>query len=161
MSDWLCRAIVVTFKMGKYRKLTHTIYYCVYHIVWTPKYRYRVLKGILQEEVEKEIRTVSDWIGCEIKELNVREDHVHVVVLIPPKVSVSAYVGTVKGKTAIRIFQKYPIMKPKLYWGNHFWARGYFVNTVGVDEDLVRRYVKYQEAEEKREEKQTKNFNLF
>lgn len=161
MSDWLCRAIVVTLKMGKYRKLTHTIYYCVYHIVWTPKYRYRVLKGILQEEVEKEIRTVSDWIGCEIKELNVREDHVHVVVLIPPKVSVSAYVGTVKGKTAIRIFQKYPIMKPKLYWGNHFWARGYFVNTVGVDEDLVRRYVKYQEAEEKREEKQTKNFNLF
>ncbi len=161
MSDWLCRAIVVTLKMGKYRKLTHTIYYCVYHIVWTPKYRYRVLKGILQEEVEKEIRTVSDWIGCEIKELNVREDHVHVVVLIPPKVSVSAYVGTVKGKTAIRIFQKYPIMKPKLYWGNHFWARGYFVNTVGVDEDLVRRYVKYQEAEEKREEKHTKNFNLF
>jgi len=147
--------------MGKYRKLTHTIYYCVYHIVWTPKYRYRVLKGVLQEEVEREIRAVSDWVGCEIKELNVREDHVHVVVLIPPKVSVSTYVGTVKGKTAIRIFQKYPMMKPKLYWGSHFWARGYFVNTVGVDEDLVRRYVKYQESEEKKEEKHTKNFNLF
>jgi len=62
------------------------------------------IKVVLQEEVEKKIRAISDWVVCEIKELNVREDHVHVVVLIPPKVSVSTYVGTVKGKTAIRIF---------------------------------------------------------
>jgi putative transposase len=82
-------------------------------------------------------------------ELNVQVDHIHVVVSIPPKVSVSTYMGTVKGKTAIRIFKNYPILKTKPYWGNHFWGRGYFVNTVGINEDMIGKCVKYQEEEDK------------
>ena len=88
-------------------------------------------------------------------------DHVHLVVSIPPKVSVSELVGTLKGKLAIKLFKNYPQLTQKPYWGNHFWARGYFVNTVGINEDHIRRYVKYQEGEDRNEEKQSTDFNLF
>ena len=101
---------------------------------------------------------MSEWLGCEIIELNVRMDHVHVVVSIPPKVSISSYMGTIKGKIAIKIFKSYPVLKKKPYWGNHFWARGYFVNTVGIDEDIIKRYVKYQEDEERKEEQDSEDF---
>jgi putative transposase len=77
---------------------------------------------------------------------------VHIVVSIPPEVSVSTYMGTIRGKIAIKMFKSYPALKKKPYWGNHFWARGYFVNSVGMDEEMIRRYVKYQEDEERIEE---------
>jgi putative transposase len=80
------------------------------------------------------------------------------VVSIPPKVSVSTYMGTIKGKIAIKMFKSYPVLKKKPYWGNHFWARGYFVNTVGINEDIIRRYVKYQEDEERKEEQDQTDF---
>lgn len=147
--------------MSKYKKLSHAIYYCIYHIVWVPKYRYRMLNGVIKEMMERDVRGISEWLGCEVKELNVRQDHVHVVVSIPPKVSVSEYMGTVKGKTAIKLFKSYPGIRSKPYWGNHFWARGYFVSTVGVDEETIRKYVKYQEKEEKREEKQQGSFGFL
>ncbi len=111
--------------MSKYKKLSHAVYLCTYHVVWTPKYRFRILAGPIGEMVAHEVRSLSEWLGCEVIELNVREDHVHVVVSIPPKVSVSEYLGVVKGKTAIKLFKSYPGMKKKPYWGNHFWARGY------------------------------------
>ena len=79
-------------------------------------------------------------------------DHIHLLVSIPPKVSVSELVCTLKGKLAIKLFKSYPGLKQKPYWGNHFWARGYFVSTVGIDEEKIRRYVRYQEDEEKKEE---------
>jgi putative transposase len=110
--------------------------------------------------MEKDIRIYSEWLGCEIAELNVQIDHVHVVVSILPKVSVPMYMGTVNDKTAIKIFKSYPMLKKKLYWGNHFWARGYFVNTVGIDEDMIRRYVKYQEGEERKEESSQQGFGF-
>ncbi len=147
--------------MSKYKKLSHAIYYCVYHIVWVPKYRYRVLSGAVKEMVEHDVRSVSEWLGCEVRELNVQSDHVHVVVSIPPKVSVSEYMGRVKGKTAIKLFKNYPDMRSKPYWGNHFWARGYFVSTVGVDEEIIRKYVRYQEKEEKREQEQQGSFRFL
>ena len=100
--------------------------------------------------MERDIRMYSECLGCEIIELNVQVDHVHVVVGIPPKVSVSAYMGTIKGKTAIKVFKSYPMLKKKPFWGNHFWARGYFVNKVGINEDIIRRYVNI------RKEKNTK-----
>jgi putative transposase len=93
--------------------------------------------------------------------LNVQEDHVHVVVSIPPKVSVSDYMGMIKGKTAIKLFKSYPGMRKKPYWGNHFWARGYFISTIGVDEETIRKYVRYQEKQEKREEKDQGSFRLL
>ncbi len=113
--------------MSKYKKLSHAIYYCTYHVVWVPKYRYRVLSGAIKEMMERDIRGISEWLGFEVTELNVQEDHVHVVVSIPPKVSVSDYMGMIKGKTAIKLFKSYPGMRKKPYWGNHFWARGYFI----------------------------------
>ncbi len=79
---------------------------------------------------------------------------------IPPKVSISEMMGILKGKLAIKLFKSYPKMKQKPYWGNHFWARGYFVSTVGIDEDVIKRYVKYQEEEEKRIEEQQHRFDF-
>ena len=146
---------------SKYRKLSHVVYKCDYHIVWTPKFRYRVLFGEVKSLVEKDIRMLCEWKGVEIIELNVQIDHIHIVCSIPPKVSVSDLMGTLKGKLAIKLFKSYPKLKEKPYWGNHFWSRGYFVTTVGVYEDIIRRYVKYQEGEDKREESQTQNFDLF
>jgi putative transposase len=140
--------------MSKYKKLSHVIYRCDYHIVWVPKYRFRILKDAVKDLVDKDIRLLCEWKGCEVEELNVREDHIHLLVSIPPKVSVSELMGTLKGKLAIKLFKSYPVLKKKPYWGNHFWARGYFVSAVGLDEDVIKRYVKYQEKEERREEDQ-------
>ena len=147
--------------MGKYRMSYHAIYCCKYHIVWVPKYRFRVLRGAIKELLERDIEGISEWLGTEVLELSVQEDHVHVVVSIPPKVSVAEHMGTVKGKTAIKLIKSYPGLRQKLCWGNHFWARGYFASTIGLDEQVIRRYVRYLEKEEKREEKQQTSFRLF
>lgn len=149
------------YDMGKYRKLTHVVYKCDYHIVWVPKYRFRILTGVIKTMVEQDIRLICQWKDVVVEELNVRIDHVHIICSIPPKVSVSDFMGILKGKTAIKMFKSYPNLKKKPYWGNHFWARGYCVNTVGIDEDMIKRYVKFQEDEEKREEGDHKDFTLF
>ena len=144
--------------MSKYKRQSHVVYKCDYPIVWVPKYRLRILTGEVGKLVDQDIRKLSEWLGCEVMELNVQADHVHVVVSIPPKVSVSTYMGTIKGKIAIKIFKSYPKLKKKPYWGNHFWARGYFVNTVGVNEEMIKKYVKYQEEEERKEERDQNDF---
>ena len=146
--------------MAKYRKASHVVYKCDYHIVWVPKYRFRILKGAIKELVEQDIRMLCEWKGCVVEELNVQEDHVHLLVSVPPKVSISQLMGTLKGKVAIKLFKSYPQLKKKPYWGNHFWARGYFVNTVGLDEDMIKRYVKYQEKEERKAEDQQQGFDF-
>lgn len=105
------------------------------------------------DEVENCIRAFSEQLGCELIELNIQIDHVHLLVLVPPKVSISGYVGTVKGRTAIRVFNRFRKSKEKPYWGNHFWARGYCVDTVGLDPGMVKKYVKYQERKERESEK--------
>ncbi len=135
--------------MSRFKKLSHTIWYCMYHIVWTPKYRYRILKGEIKTEVEKCIRIFSDQKKCLIEELNVQEDHVHLMVMVPPKVSISELIGTLKGRTAIRVFNKFKHLKNRPYWSNHFWSKGYCVDTVGLDEEMIRKYVKYQEKKDK------------
>ena len=146
---------------SKYKKLSHVVYKCDYHIVWTPKYRFRVLFGEVKVLVETDMRMLCEWKGVEIIEMNVQMDHVHLVCSVPPKVSISELMGTLKGKLAIKLFKSYPKLKQKPYWGNHFWSRGYFVSTVGVDEEVIRRYVKYQEGEDKKAESQTRDFDLF
>ena len=92
---------------------------------------------------------LCEWKGCSVQELNVQEDHVHLLVSIPLKVSISKLLGILKGKIAIKLFKSYPKLKQKPYWENHFWARGYFVSTVGLNEEMIRKYVKHQEKEEK------------
>jgi putative transposase len=146
--------------MAKYKKLSHVVYKCDYHIVWVPKYRFRILKGAIEELVDNDIRMLCEWKGCEVDELNIQEDHIHLLVSVPPKVSISQLMGLLKGKIAIKLFKTYPAMKKKPYWGNHFWARGYFVNTVGLDEEMIKRYVKYQEKEEKKIEDQQQSFDF-
>ena len=138
--------------MSRFRKLSQTIWYCQYHIVWTPKYRFRILSGDIAQEVETCIR-FSEQQGGEVMELTIQFDHVHLLALIPSKVSVSGYVGTVKGRTAIRIFNRFRKLKEKPYWGNHFWARGYCVDTGGLDKEMIRKYIKYQETKERESEK--------
>ena len=131
--------------MSRFGKLSHVLWHCQYHIVWVPKYRYRVLKDEVAKEVERCIRSFAARLGSQVIELNVQADHVHLLVKIPPKVAISDFMGTVKGRTAIRVFKQFPNLKVKPYWGNHFWAEGYCVDTVGLDEEHVRKYVKYQE----------------
>ena len=138
--------------MSRFRKLTHAIWHCQYHIVWVPKYRYRILTGSLAYEVEQCVRSFSSQKSSEVLELSIQVDHVHVVCMIPPKLSISDYVGIVKGRTAIRVLKKYPDLKKRPYWGNHFWAKGYCVDTVGLDAEKIRMYVKYQEAKERQQE---------
>jgi len=100
---------------------------------------------VLKAEVENCIRLFSEKLGCKIEELNVQDDHVHMLVMVPPKISISRYVGTIKGRSAIRLFTKFPQLRQKPYWGNHFWARGYCIDTVGLDLEKIRKYVKYQQ----------------
>ena len=146
--------------MSKYKKLSHVIYKCDYHIVWVPKYRFRILKGSLKHLVEEDIKMLCEWKKSEVLELNVQVDHVHLVVSVPPKVSISEFMGLMKGKLAIKLFKSHAGLKQKPYWGNHFWARGYFVSTVGIDEETIRKYVKYQEEEERKNEDQQQRFDF-
>ncbi len=140
--------------MRKYKKLSHVIYYHEYHIVWTPKYRYKILDGAIKEFVEENIKSLCEWKRIEISEMNVMKDHIHMVVSIPPKISVSEFMGVIKGKTAIKVFKSFPGLRKKPYWGNHFWSRGYCSSTIGLDEEKIKKYVKYQEEQEKKEEQQ-------
>ncbi len=136
----------------EFKKLSHSIYECKYHIVFCPKYRYRVLGGEIGDYVQREIYTLcSHKDGVEVGEANVQADHVHVVLTIPPKYAVSNIMGYLKGKLAIRVFNRYEQLR-KRYWGSYLWSRGYCVSTVGLDEEKIRQYVKWQAAKEKQAE---------
>ena len=137
--------------MSRFEKLSHVLWHCQYHIVWVPKYRYRILKGPIAQEVHNCIQVYCSRLRCTVVELNVQPDHVHLLVKVPPKVSISELLGTIKGKAALRVFTRFPYLKQKPYWGNHFWAKGYCVDTVGVDAEMIRKYVKYQEKVEARQ----------
>ena len=138
--------------MSRFEKLTHVLWHCHYHIVWVPKYRYRILKGVIGQEVRNCIEVFCSQLNCRIVELNVQPDHVHLLVRVPPKVSISKLTGVVKGRTALRLFTRLPYLRKRPYWGNHFWAKGYCVDTVGVDAEIIRKYVKYQERQELRQQ---------
>lgn len=138
--------------MSRFRKLSQALWHCQFHLVWTPKYRYRVLEGQVAREVHTCLQVFSGRLACQVVELNIQKEHIHLIVMISPKVSVSQFVGTVKGRTAIRVFQKFAYLKEKPYWGNHFWAPGYCVDTIGLDAEMIRAYVKYQEEKERRAE---------
>jgi putative transposase len=147
--------------MTKWKKLSNTIYKCKYHIVWCPKYRYRILKGTLSKSVEQTLRMLCEWRSIEILEMNVKEDHIHMMLSMPPRLSISEVIGMLKGKIAIKLFKSYPALKKKPYWGNHFWSRGYCISTIGLDETKIRKYVKYQEERERQEEGDQQEFGLF
>ena len=138
--------------MSRFNKLSHVIWHCQYHIVWVPKYRFRILTDAVGREVFNSLQVFSSRLKCEIVELNVQADHVHLLIKVPPKQSISDLMGVLKGRTAIKIFKQFPHLKKKPYWGNHFWAKGYCVDTVGLNAEMIQKYVKYQEKLEKQQE---------
>ena len=137
--------------MSEFNKLAHAIWLCKYHIVWCTKYRFKVLSKDIRVSVRDILRQLCEWKKIEIIEGNVQVDHVHLVISIPPKFSVSETVGFLKGKSAIRIFDMHHELKRR-YWGRHFWAKGYCVSTVGLDEDKIKKYVKFQRHQDQKVE---------
>lgn len=137
--------------MSRFKRLSHVLWCCEYHIVWVPKYRYRILSGPIKEELTKTLHVYSGRLECEVVELNIQIDHVHLLLKMPPKRSISELMGYLKGKTAIQVFRQFPELKKRPYWGNHFWARGYCVDTVGLNHEMIQKYVIFQEKEERRQ----------
>jgi putative transposase len=113
-----------------------------------PKYRYRILEGKIGNEARICIRVNVEQMGGQVIELNVQKDHVHLIVMLAPKYKISDLVGRVKGRSAIRILRMYPELRKQRYWGNHFWAEGYCVDTIGLDAAMILKYVKYQQKKE-------------
>ena len=134
--------------MSRFDRASHVIWHCQYHLVWVPKYRFGMLQGPVGREVQKCLMTFCQQLGCQIVEMNVQVDHVHLLVKVPPRVSISELMGVLKGRTAIRLFNEFPSLRKKPYWGNHFWAKGYCVDTVGLNSEMIQKYVRFQEKEE-------------
>ena len=132
------------------RKLSHSVYECKYHIIFCPKYRYKIFADEKVRAYAHRLvyRLIEQKKMIEVIELNVQIDHVHVILSIPPKYNVSDVMGFLKGKMAINLFKNFEHLGKK-YWGRHLWARGYCVTTVGLNEENVRKYVKYQEKQER------------
>lgn len=135
--------------MSEYESLNHTTWECKYHIVWIPKYRRKKLYEKIREDLGEEIRRLAECRESRILEGHLMSDHIHMLISIPPKYSVSQVVGYIKGKSAIYVARRYG-GREKYFSGQHMWARGYFVSTVGHDEKVVRRYIQNQETEDKK-----------
>ena len=135
--------------MKEYSKLSHTTYDCKYHIVFISKYRRKILYVNLRMYLGELFKELARQKDCEILEGHLMKDHVHMLISIPPKYSVSNVVGYIKGKSAICITRNY-LGKKRNFAGMKFWARGYFVSTVGQDEEMIKKYIRKQEDEDKR-----------
>jgi REP-associated tyrosine transposase len=129
--------------------LSHTKWECKYHLVFMPKYRKKALYGALRQQLGDLLRQLAMQRESRIEEGHLMRDHVHMLVSIPPKYSVSQVVGYLKGKSAIQIARTF-MGKPRNFTGESFWARGYFVSTVGRDEQQIREYIKKQDQEDQR-----------
>ena len=138
--------------MREWQSQSHVRWYGRYHVVWVPKYRKRAIFGEMRRGVGRIVREWCQRHGVELVEGHARSDHVHVLLGIPPKLSVANTVGVLKGKSAIRIHREY-LGRQRNFTGYHLWARGYCVSTVGVAEEVIRDYIRKQEADEKKQEK--------
>jgi REP-associated tyrosine transposase len=135
--------------MNDYQSQSHTKWDCKYHVVFIPKCRRKSLYGALRSEIGPVFRELARQKECQVEEGHVMPDHVHIMLSVPPKYSVSQVVGFIKGKSAIHIARAYG-GKKKNFVGESFWARGFFVSTVGRDEETIRKYIQDQEKEDKR-----------
>ena len=137
--------------MTDYRSLSHTKWECKYHVVFIPKYRKKLIYGGIRRHLGEILRRLAEQRESRIEEGHLMPDHVHIMISIPPKHAVAQVVGYIKGKSAIHIARTYTGRR-RNFVGQHFWARGYFVSTVGRDEAAVREYIRDQEREDQREE---------
>jgi len=135
--------------MDKIESLNHTKWECRYHVVFIPKCRRKTLYGELRKQLGEVFRALAQHKESRIKEGHLMPDHVHMMIAIPPKYAVSNVVGYIKGKSAIHMAREYGERK-RNFVGQHFWARGYFVSTVGRDEEVIRNYIRHQEKEDER-----------
>ena len=135
--------------MEDYESLSHTKWNGKYHVVFIPKYRRRTLFGVVRRELGAVFRRLAEQKDCRIEEGHILPDHVHMLLSIPPKLAVSSVVGYLKGKSAIHV-ARHVLKKDRNYAGQHLWARGYLVDTVGRDTERIRRYIQAQEAEDQR-----------
>ena len=135
--------------MNDIQCLSHTKWECKYHVVWIPKYRRKVLYGELRKNLGEMLHDLARQKECKILEGHLQPDHIHMLISIPPKYSVAQVVGYIKGKSAIHIARTY-LGQRKNYSGMNFWTRGYFVSTVGADEEVVKAYIQAQEKEDQR-----------
>lgn len=127
--------------MERYTKGSHTLYHHRYHLVWITKYRYRVMRGELQKRVRSIIAQVAEELGVKILNGVVSSDHIHLFVSIPPHLAVSEFVKRAKGRSSRKVQQEFPELR-KRYWGQHFWARGYFSATSGnVTDEMIDEYI--------------------
>ncbi len=128
--------------------LEHTKWNCRYHIVWAPKYRRKIIYGQYRQEIGKILRKLCEYKGIEIVEANACVDHIHMCVKIPPKYSVAQIMGYLKGKSSLMLFEKFQNLKYK--FGNRtFWCKGYYVSTVGLNEEVIKKYIREQEEHDK------------
>ena len=129
----------------KAHSLSHTKWTCKYHIVFTPKYRRKAIYNQYRKDLGEILRLLCKYKGVEIIEGHLMPDHVHMLVEIPPKYAVSNFVGYLKGKSSLMMFDKHANLKYK-YGNRHFWAEGYYVSTVGLNDETVAKYIREQEA---------------
>ena len=127
-----------------YRKTPHTVYDIKYHFVFCPKYRYEVLQESLKARLEEIISEICEAMEIKIEEGKICKDHVHMCLSVPPRYSPAEVMKRVKGRSSERVFREFPKIRER-YWGEHFWARGYFVSTVGIDEETIKKYIASQE----------------
>jgi len=134
--------------------LAHTKYVCKYHIVFTPKYRRKVIYFQLRTDIRQIIKDLCKWKGVTIIEGHLMSDHIHLLVSIPPKYAVSSFMGYLKGKSSMMIFERHANLKYK-FGNKHFWATGYYVSTVGLNSATVEKYIREQEKADQIEDKLT------
>ena len=137
--------------MNKYKKLSHATWDCKYHIVWIPKYRRKELYGQKKRIIVETIRKWACIKDVEIVDGKALKDHVHICLSIPPKYSVAGVIGLLKGKSASEVMS-FGTRRSRMVRGRRFWARGYFVSTVGLDEKTILQYIREQEDEDRRQE---------
>ena len=140
--------------------LAHTKYVCKYHIVFTPKYRRKIIYFQLRTDIRQIIKDLCKWKGVTIIEGHLMSDHIHLLVSIPPKYAVSSFMGYLKGKSSMMIFERHANLKYK-FGNKHFWATGYYVSTVGLNSATVEKYIREQEKADQIEDKlTTKEYDL-
>ncbi len=126
----------------------HTRWNCTYHIVFGPKYRRKEIYGKLRRDIGRYLRRLCEYKGVEIVEANACPDHIHMLVKIPPKISVSSFMGYLKGKSSLMIFEEHANLKYK-YGNRHFWSEGYYVSTVRLNKATIKKYIQEQETEDR------------
>lgn len=129
------------------KSLAHSKWRCKYHIVFAPKYRRQVIYGKIKGDIGVILRKLCEYKGVEIHEANACPDHIHMLVSIPPKISVAYFVGYLKGKSSLMIFDRHANLKYK-YGNRHFWCRGYYVDTVGRNKEAIEKYIREQLQED-------------